>query len=148
MRRHTIILALMVALMAVAFPLTARVASFVPENRSSGPTGSCFANNVDPSVHFDMALDLKTDSVAWSREYCYQNHWDWNNGSMALPGHWPRPTSGPHWGLALHGFYDAPTNRLSPWGGAFIGSQNLKFYCLTDLNHPGRRWGLGFRFFY
>ncbi|MCX6741069.1 MAG: hypothetical protein NTY61_01580 [Candidatus Parcubacteria bacterium] len=148
MRRHTIIPALMVAIMAIALPMMAQVAPFPPDNRPYSPT-DYLPNNLNPSVHLDLAIDLKSDSVAWSREdYFSPAGWRLNNGSLALPGHWLEPTRGPHWGLMVYGIDNALTNKLTAWGGPFVGTQNFRVYCLTDLNRPGRRWGLGFRLFY
>ena len=142
MRRHTIILALMVALMAVAFPMMARAAPFPPDNRPYGPT-DYLPNNLNPSIRLDLAIDLRSDSVTWTREdYFSPTGWRSSSGSLALPGHWLKPSRGPHWGFAIHGLYDAPTNGLTSWCGPFIGNQNLRFCLITNLDHgSGRRYG-------
>ena len=140
--RHNIMAVLMVTIMAVALPLIAQIMPLTPDNRPSGPTSSWLIDNVNPNVHLDVALDLKSGSIVWSREYYYQNHWDWNNGSVALPGHRPSHARGPSWGIFSHNIYE-PTNGLTSWCGPFIGNRNLKFSLMTNLDHgPGRRYGV------
>ena len=151
MRHNIIIAVLMVAAMAIALPLMAQVAPFPADNRPSGPTSSWFPNNLNPSVRLDAAIDLKSDSLSWTREYYFSpTDWRLNSGSLALPRHWLKPTRGPHWGLMIKATDNALTTELTAWGGPFVGINRFggRVGLLTDLNHPGRRYGVFFFFRY
>jgi len=140
---NTIIAVLIIAIMAATVPVMAQSTPFPPDNRPYGLSDLYLPNNPNPRVRLGLAIDLRSDSLTWTREdYFCPTGWRLNSGGMALPRRWLRPTRGPHWGFAIHGLYDAPTGELTSWCGPFIGSQNFRFCLMTNLDHdPGQRYG-------
>ena len=136
--RHNITAALIVIMTVIVFP---QMTQAMPCNGFPGPTNSWFIDNVDPSLHLDAAINLKSGSITWNREYFYRNDWYWNSDSVALPGRWPNHARGPSWGIFSHNIYE-PNHGLTSWCSPFIGNRNFRFSLMTNLYHgPGRRYG-------